>query len=88
MNTDPQLAQRPLLLLDVGGGSTEFILGQGAHKQFRQSFQLGTVRLMEKLPFGDPPTAQQLAASRRFVKDFLHREVRPKLLPLPAAFRT
>jgi len=27
VNTDPELAQHPLLLLDVGGGSTEFILG-------------------------------------------------------------
>src|SRR5581483_1703046 len=44
--TDPELARQPLLLLDVGGGSTEFIVGQGEHKHFRHSFPLGTVRLM------------------------------------------
>src|SRR5882672_9383801 len=34
VTTDPKLAERPLLLLDVGGGSTEFILGQGEHTHF------------------------------------------------------
>ena len=29
VTTDPELARAPLLLLDVGGGSTEFILGRG-----------------------------------------------------------
>ena len=29
VTTDPRFATEPLLLLDVGGGSTEFILGQG-----------------------------------------------------------
>src|ERR1700723_1582285 len=46
--TDPELAELPLLLLDVGGGSTEFILGHGAKKHFARSFPLGTVRLLEK----------------------------------------
>lgn len=50
VTTDPQLAQAPLLLLDVGGGSTQFTLGQGQHISFRHSFPLGTVRLMETLP--------------------------------------
>src|SRR3954470_22042102 len=55
VTTDPELARQPLLLLDVGGGSTEFILGHGEHKHFRESFPLGTVRLMEKFPHADPP---------------------------------
>jgi exopolyphosphatase/guanosine-5'-triphosphate,3'-diphosphate pyrophosphatase len=53
--TDPELAKQPLLLLDVGGGSTEFILGHGVKKSFAHSFPLGTVRLMEKFPHSDPP---------------------------------
>src|SRR5258708_10972604 len=79
VTTDPELARQPLLLLDVGGGSTEFILGQGEHKHFRKSFKLGTVRLLEKLPPGDPPTAQQLAECRGWVREFLDREVREEL---------
>jgi len=44
VTTDPTLAKDPLLLLDVGGGSTEFILGQGEHKHCRANFGLGSVR--------------------------------------------
>ncbi|HWF19378.1 MAG TPA: Ppx/GppA phosphatase family protein [Verrucomicrobiae bacterium] len=75
VTTNPELSRGPLLLLDVGGGSTEFILGEGGQKKFARSFQLGTVRLMEKLPHSDPPTMQELTATREFVKTFLEREV-------------
>jgi exopolyphosphatase/guanosine-5'-triphosphate,3'-diphosphate pyrophosphatase len=81
VTTDPDLRTAPLLLLDVGGGSTEFILGQGESKHFRQSFPLGTVRLLEELPPGDPPTVKELAACRQWVAAFLEKEVRPKLEP-------
>src|SRR5215469_15499538 len=60
VTTDHALAAEPLLLLDVGGGSTEFILGQGEHKHFQESFPLGTVRLMEKVPHSDPPRSEEL----------------------------
>ena len=79
--TDLELARRPLLLLDVGGGSTEFILGQGAKMNFAQSFPLGTVRLMEKIPPSDPPRKSELNACRDWVKNFLWCEVRSKLEP-------
>jgi exopolyphosphatase/guanosine-5'-triphosphate,3'-diphosphate pyrophosphatase len=82
VNTDPRLAAQPLLLMDVGGGSTEFILGQGDRKHFRKSFPLGTVRLLEKLRVDDPPTSEQRVACREWVKDFLLREVRPELASL------
>ncbi len=79
--TDAELAQHPLLLLDVGGGSTEFIVGQGTKKHFAHSFPLGTVRLMEKFPHGDPPTRGEFTKCRDWLKDFLHHEVRPQLEP-------
>jgi exopolyphosphatase/guanosine-5'-triphosphate,3'-diphosphate pyrophosphatase len=81
VTTDPQLAQQPLLLLDVGGGSTEFILGQGNHKHFAQSFPLGTVRLLEKIPHSDPPSARELEECRVWVKKFLCDRVSPELIP-------
>ncbi len=81
VSTDPELGGQPLLLLDVGGGSTEFILGQGERQYFCHSFHLGTVRLLEKLPPDDLPTPQQLAGCRQWVKDFLAREVKPELEP-------
>jgi len=79
--TDPRFATKPLLLLDVGGGSTEFILGQGGQQHFRESFSLGSVRLMEHFPHSDPPKPDELAACRQWVSHFLQREVQPRLEP-------
>jgi len=81
VTTDPELAQAPVLLLDVGGGSTEFILGQGERTHFAHSFTLGTVRLLEKFPHSDPPTRAEFTACRDWIKKFLHNEVRPGLEP-------
>ena len=72
-------ADTPLLLLDVGGGSSEFIVGHGGHKSFARSFPLGTVRLMEKFPHSDPPTPDDYAKCRDWVGNFLQKEVRPEL---------
>jgi exopolyphosphatase / guanosine-5'-triphosphate,3'-diphosphate pyrophosphatase len=77
VTTDPALADLPLLLLDVGGGSTEFIVGKGTQKYFSQSFPLGTVRLLEKNPPSDPPKKEELARGRGLITDFLKVEVKP-----------
>jgi exopolyphosphatase / guanosine-5'-triphosphate,3'-diphosphate pyrophosphatase len=82
VTTDAELATQPLLLLDVGGGSTEFILGHGVKKSFAHSFPLGTVRLMEKFPHSDPPTRGEFTACRDWLKNFMHFEVRPQLEPV------
>jgi exopolyphosphatase/guanosine-5'-triphosphate,3'-diphosphate pyrophosphatase len=79
--TDAALAKQPLLLLDVGGGSTEFILGHGRKKSFAHSFPLGTVRLMEKFPHSDPPTRGEFIECRDWLKNFLRGEVRQQLAP-------
>jgi exopolyphosphatase/guanosine-5'-triphosphate,3'-diphosphate pyrophosphatase len=81
ITTDPELARGALLLLDVGGGSAEFILGQDGQKKIARSFQLGTVRLMEKIPHSDPPLPRELAATRDWVKAFLEREACSELKP-------
>ncbi|HTX20570.1 MAG TPA: hypothetical protein VMD27_01745 [Candidatus Aquilonibacter sp.] len=81
VSTDEELARLPLLLLDVGGGSTEFILGHGTKKTFAHSFPLGTVRLMEKFPHGDPPTAGEFSKCRGWMENFLRHEIRPQLEP-------
>jgi len=81
VTSDPGLMETPLLLLDVGGGSTEFIVGHGDKKTFAHSFPLGTVRLMEKFPHADPPTPEELAACREWLKEFMQFKVRPLLEP-------
>jgi exopolyphosphatase/guanosine-5'-triphosphate,3'-diphosphate pyrophosphatase len=78
---DMELAGQPLLLLDIGGGSTEFILGHGANKSFARSFPLGTVRLLEQFPHSDPPTRSEFTRCRDWVNNFLHDEVRSQLEP-------
>ena len=78
----PALDGHLFLLIDVGGGSTEFILGRGGHCHFSQSVPLGTVRTLEALPHGDPPTSAELTAYRRRTAEFLRSEVRPHLGPV------
>ena len=81
VTTDLELARQSLLLLDVGGGSTEFILGHGEEKSFAHSFPLGTVRLMEKFPHSDPPKKSEFNACLEWLKNFLHHEIRPQVGP-------
>jgi exopolyphosphatase/guanosine-5'-triphosphate,3'-diphosphate pyrophosphatase len=81
VTTDAELMKSSLLLLDVGGGSTEFILGHDGKKTFAHSFPLGTVRLLEKFPHGDPPKKSEFDSCRDWLKKFLREEIRPKLGP-------
>jgi exopolyphosphatase/guanosine-5'-triphosphate,3'-diphosphate pyrophosphatase len=81
VTTGSELSRTPLLLLDVGGGSTELILGHGGRKYFAESFPLGTVRLMEQMPPGDPPGAGEFQKCRDWLAHFLQKEIRPKLEP-------
>ena len=80
VTTDPQLAHAPLLLMDVGGGSAQFISGRAGHIDSRHTFPLGSVRLLETHPCSDPRKPSELAAFRRWLKHFMQTEVRPKLI--------
>ncbi len=48
------------LVIDIGGGSTEFIAGSGADVSFHTSTQLGCVRHSERSLLDDPPSTDQL----------------------------
>jgi len=54
----------PYLVVDIGGGSTEFVLGGGSVEAAR-SVDIGCVRLTERHLADDPPTAEQTAAATR-----------------------
>ncbi|MGD0882635.1 MAG: Ppx/GppA phosphatase family protein [Acidimicrobiales bacterium] len=56
-------AEGPFLVLDIGGGSTELVEGDGPDDPdlAAVSLQLGCVRLSERFFRSDPPTATQLA---------------------------
>jgi exopolyphosphatase/guanosine-5'-triphosphate,3'-diphosphate pyrophosphatase len=81
VTSDPRFAGHSLLILDVGGGSSEFILGQDQSQFFRDSFQLGVVRLMEQFDPGDPPSAHDLHRTREWLRGFVHSQIRPPLEP-------
>jgi len=85
VTTDPRFAESALLILDVGGGSTEMILGRGRRQDLALSFPLGTVRLLEQFPPADPPTAADHTVCRDWVRAFLNEQVRPQLAPALAA---
>lgn len=77
--SDPSLLGQRLLILDVGGGSSEFILGEGEHKQFRESFPLGSVRSLEQLQPQDPPLPAELQRCREELGRFVRERVQPRI---------
>jgi exopolyphosphatase / guanosine-5'-triphosphate,3'-diphosphate pyrophosphatase len=54
----------PTLVVDIGGGSTELILGDGRAARAMISLDIGCVRLFERHLHHDPPTAGEAAALR------------------------
>jgi exopolyphosphatase/guanosine-5'-triphosphate,3'-diphosphate pyrophosphatase len=52
----------PTLVVDIGGGSTELIVGTGSEITFHDSLQVGVVRHTERHIASDPPTAGELEA--------------------------
>lgn len=62
----------PTLILDIGGGSTELVLADGAGTIVHSvSLNVGSVRLRERFLHTDPPTPEEQRASREFVGDLL-----------------
>jgi exopolyphosphatase/guanosine-5'-triphosphate,3'-diphosphate pyrophosphatase len=54
----------PLLVCDIGGGSTELILGQADGTIVaRESLDIGSVRLNERHLHGDPPSEEEILAA-------------------------
>lgn len=67
----------PLVALDIGGGSTEFVFGKGGPIQYRKSLDLGSVRLTERFVANDPPLPAERAAMARAIDEALVHIPRP-----------
>jgi len=65
----------PLLVLDIGGGSTELVIGAGEGIEFHVSTQIGSVRFTERYLAEDPPPPEALAAGRAAVRAGLEAAV-------------
>jgi exopolyphosphatase/guanosine-5'-triphosphate,3'-diphosphate pyrophosphatase len=50
----------PFLVVDIGGGSTEFVLGDGAGVRAARSVDIGCVRMTERHLHGDPPSPEEI----------------------------
>ena len=70
---------RRLLLVDIGGGSTEFLVGEGDEVLAARSLKIGAIRLTERFFRRDRIRASQVDECRQYVRSFLApvaREVR------------
>ncbi|HEY3994911.1 MAG TPA: Ppx/GppA phosphatase family protein [Mycobacterium sp.] len=67
-------AAGPFVVVDLGGGSTEIVVGGGpAGDQVTASYSadIGCVRLTERCLHSDPPTPEEVAAARQVVREKL-----------------
>lgn len=60
VNLALQLGDEPALVVDIGGGSIEFIVGTGKGILWKQSFEIGGQRLIEKFNISDPITSTEI----------------------------
>lgn len=70
----------PTLVFDIGGGSTELVIGHGQRVDFHVSTQAGVVRQADRHIHSDPPTPEELTAVAEDVRAVLDAAV-------PAQFR-
>jgi exopolyphosphatase/guanosine-5'-triphosphate,3'-diphosphate pyrophosphatase len=61
----------PLRVLDIGGASTELVVGRGLEVEQAVSHRLGSVRITEQLGDGHPPSADALARMHAHAREVL-----------------
>ena len=71
LDHDPDGA--PTLVFDIGGGSTELVIGHGDRLDFHVSTQAGVVRQADRHITTDPPSAAELDAIAQDVRTILDR---------------
>jgi exopolyphosphatase/guanosine-5'-triphosphate,3'-diphosphate pyrophosphatase len=72
-------SERPLdegtVIVDIGGGSTELVAGDGGGVRWHDSIDIGSVRLTERFLHGDLPTREELHACAGAVRALLAERV-------------
>jgi exopolyphosphatase/guanosine-5'-triphosphate,3'-diphosphate pyrophosphatase len=81
----PPLAGEKVLVVDLGGGSTEFVVGGARGVEAALSVDMGSVRFTERFLHDDPPTPQQVAAAEAEAERLLDEVSRT--VPLGTATR-
>ncbi|POH74792.1 Ppx/GppA phosphatase family protein [Arthrobacter glacialis] len=67
----PAVANRNILVVDLGGGSTEFVIGNSEGVSGALSTNMGCVRFTERYLQSDPPTAAEIAAAHAAIEEKL-----------------
>ncbi|MDP9006609.1 MAG: Ppx/GppA family phosphatase [Actinomycetota bacterium] len=67
---------RRLLLVDIGGGSTELLVGEGGDVMTARSLKLGAIRLTERFFTTSKVKSSQVKECRQYVRAFLAPAVR------------
>jgi exopolyphosphatase/guanosine-5'-triphosphate,3'-diphosphate pyrophosphatase len=75
-----QLDERPMLFVDIGGGSVQLAVGNRDALACTAAARLGALRLTETRLDGDPPTRGELQALRRHIR----REAKPMIATVAA----
>ena len=76
--------ERPTLVIDIGGGSTELIVGADGSTAWHDSLNVGGVRLTERYLQTDPPERNELDACTTAVRDLLSSRVPADIRPTEA----
>ena len=74
----PELSTGPLLVCDVGGGSTELIAARNGRIESLVSLPIGAVRLSERYLRSDPPTQDEVRALYAALDDALAQPPLPE----------
>ncbi len=62
---------QPILIMDIGGGSTEFIIASENQVLWKKSFDLGAARLIQNFEPSDPLTSEQEKNLKEYFKEVL-----------------
>jgi len=66
------LSDRNSLIMDIGGGSVEFIIGSRSELIWKQSFEIGAARLMERFHHTDPIPPASIEALNLYLENCLN----------------
>ena len=72
----------PSLIMDIGGGSTEFIIANKKEILWKKSFLLGVARMMDKFKPSDPITKEEI----KQIENYLEQELQPLFSAIESSF--
>jgi len=76
-------SEKNIMVIDIGGGSTEFIFGKGRNLLQGESFNIGVVKLSEKFISQQPTPSDQIENATDFIDEHLDKA----LMVQPAEFQ-